>query len=196
MWNDSRKNRAVGIQFSGSHVMRAKTTLGKSSGNRMVQTTVSRPKMPAEYGLPKHKKGLLAWSHVSDRMNRATHYWVCTVTPDGHPHATPVDGLWLEDELYFGGSPSTRWHRNLAANPAVNVHLESATDVVILRGNVRELSSPDRSLTVRLSKASAEKYGYAPQPEQYESGGVYVFRPSVVLAWKQFPKDATRWHLA
>jgi hypothetical protein len=44
-----------------------------------------------------------------------------------------------------------------------------------------------------LATASKEKYGYAPRREDYQKGGIYVFRPDVVIAWKQFPKDATRW---
>lgn len=154
---------------------------------------VSRPRVPAVYGIPKGKKGMLPWSHVDERMSQAMHYWVCTVTPNGRPYATPVDGLWLEGRLYFGGSPQTRWVRNLAANSAVSVHLESATDVVILRGDAHELKAPERSLTTTLSRASKEKHGYGSKPENYESGGVYVFRPRVVVAWKQFPKDVTRW---
>ncbi len=153
----------------------------------------SRPRMPKEYGLPKDTKGLLPWSHVSERMAKAMHYWICTVTPGGQPHATPVDGLWLDDVLYFGGSPQTRWHRNLAANPTMSVHLEDPKEVVILRGAAHELTSPERALTMTLSKASKDKYGFAPKPEEYAAGGVYVFRPRVVLAWKKFPKDATRW---
>jgi hypothetical protein len=165
----------------------------KKSANGESGVTVSRPRMPAEYGVPKDKKDLLPWSYVSERMAKALHYWICTVTPDARPHATPVDGLWLDDRLYFGGSPDSRWMRNLATNPALDVHLESATELLILRGNALELKSPERSLTASLSKASAEKYGFGPKPEQYEAGGVYVFRPRVVLAWKHFPKDATRW---
>jgi nitroimidazol reductase NimA-like FMN-containing flavoprotein (pyridoxamine 5'-phosphate oxidase superfamily) len=149
--------------------------------------------MPPGYGIPKDKKGLLPWSHVTERMAEAMHYWVCTVSPDGRPHATPVDGLWLDDQLYFGGSPQTRRNRNLAANPAVCIHLESGMDVVILHGEAHELRAPDRSLTTRLAEASAKKYGWAPKPEDIGAGGTYVFRPRVVLAWKQFPKDATRW---
>jgi nitroimidazol reductase NimA-like FMN-containing flavoprotein (pyridoxamine 5'-phosphate oxidase superfamily) len=156
----------------------------------------SRPRIPADYGIPKDAKGLLPWSHVTERLTHAMHYWVCTITPDGRPHATPVDGLWLDDRLYFGGSPETRWRRNLAARPAVSIHLESATDVVILRGDARELKAPDRALAEKLSKASVEKYGYSPGPDAYEAGGVYVFRPRVALAWKQFPKDASRWEFS
>ena len=154
---------------------------------------ISRPHMPEEYGLPENKKGLLPWSYVVERMSKAMHYWICTVTPDQHPHATPVDGLWLEDKLYFGGSPETRWQRNLESNHAMQVHLESASELLILRGEATALKAPAKELTVTLSKASKEKYGYAAAPEQYAKAGVYVFQAQVVLAWKQFPKDATRW---
>jgi nitroimidazol reductase NimA-like FMN-containing flavoprotein (pyridoxamine 5'-phosphate oxidase superfamily) len=126
-------------------------------------------------------------------MASAMHYWICTVSPDGRPHATPVDGLWLDDQLYFGGSPKTRRNRNLAANPAVVVHPDNAMDVVILHGEAEELRAPDRSLTTRLAEASVKKYGCGPKPEDFAAGGTYVFRPRMVLAWKQFPKDATRW---
>jgi hypothetical protein len=35
---------------------------------------VSRPQLPAEYGLPKHTKDLLPWSYVGERMSEAMHY--------------------------------------------------------------------------------------------------------------------------
>jgi nitroimidazol reductase NimA-like FMN-containing flavoprotein (pyridoxamine 5'-phosphate oxidase superfamily) len=152
----------------------------------------SRPHMPG-YGVPKDKKGLLPWSHVTERMAEAQNYWICTVSPDGRPHATPVWGLWLDDRLYFGGGPQTRRSRNLAENPAVCVHLESGSDVIILHGDVQELRAPDRSLVTRLIDISEKKYGYAPKPEDYEAPGTCVLRPRWALAWKQFPKDATRW---
>jgi nitroimidazol reductase NimA-like FMN-containing flavoprotein (pyridoxamine 5'-phosphate oxidase superfamily) len=149
--------------------------------------------MPKVYGMSNDKKGLLSWEHVRTRMNAAKHYWICTVRADGRPHATPVDGLWLDDVLYFGGHPDTRWRQNLASNPYINVHLESASDVVILRGRARPLSKPTAELKATLAKASKDKYGYGPPPEAYDAGGVYSFRASVVLAWEHFPKDATRW---
>ena len=152
----------------------------------------TRPHMPG-YGVPKDKKGLLPWSHVTERMAEAQNYWVCTVSSDEQPHATPVWGLWLDDRLYFGGGPQTRRSRNLAGNPAVCVHLESGSDVIILHGDAQELRSPDRSLVDQLIEISQKKYGYAPKPEDYEAPGTYVFRPRWALAWNQFPKDATRW---
>jgi len=154
----------------------------------------SRPNLPPEYGVSHNPKGLLPWSHVTERMTQSLHYWISTVSPDGRPHATPVDGLWLNDRLYFGGSPQTRRQRNLAANPAVCVHLESGTDVVILHGEVRA-QRPDRALANRLAEGSARKYGYGPKPEVYEATDVQVFRARVAFAWTNLPKDATRWHI-
>jgi nitroimidazol reductase NimA-like FMN-containing flavoprotein (pyridoxamine 5'-phosphate oxidase superfamily) len=172
----------------------AKRSSKKKQPSPETGPTASRPYMPG-YGVPKDKKGLLPWSHVTERMAEAQNYWVCTVSPDGRPHATPVWGLWIDDHLYFGGSPQTRRNRNLTENPAVCVHLESGSDVVILHGDAHELRAPDQSLVARLIEASAKKYGYAPKPEDYETAaGTFVFRPRLVLAWKQFPKDATRWH--
>jgi len=154
---------------------------------------VGRPRMPRAYGLPTHTRGLLPWSHVVERMREARAYWISTASPDGRPHATPVDGVWLEDRLYFGGDPGTRWYRDLAANPAVCVHLDSSAEVVILHGEAHLLPGMERSLAVQLAEASNQKYGYGAKPEDYEAGGSFVFSPSVVIAWKKFPNDATRW---
>lgn len=154
----------------------------------------SRPDMQG-YGIPEDTKGLLPWSHVEERMSKAMHYWICTVSPGGRPHSTPVDGLWVDGKLYFGGSPTTRRHRNLAENSAVCVHLENCLDVVILHGDAQELHAVDVALTIRLAAQSKEKYGWGPKPEDYAKGGVFVFSPRMVLAWKQFPKDVTRWRL-
>jgi len=156
------------------------------------EPAASRPFIPG-YGIPKAKKGMLPWSHVCERLESAKNYWIGTTDPEGCPHATPVWGIWLDDKLYFGGSPKTRRGRNLAGNPAVVVHLESGTDVVILRGKALQVQTPDRALTARLAAVSASKYGYTPSPEEYDGGGLYEMRPEVVLAWKEFPKDATRW---
>jgi len=175
--------------------MRAKQVSKKNQSSPSSSPPASRPKVPTEYGIPKDNKGLLPWSHVTARMTQALHYWISTVDPNGHSHVTPVDGVWLNDRLYFGGSPQTRRNRNLLTNPSVAVHLDSSDDVVILQGEAH-LHTPDHELAVQLSKASAEKYGYAPRPEDYEASGVQIFRPLAVFAWKQFPKDVTRWQLS
>jgi hypothetical protein len=172
--------------------MSAKQVSKKNSSNPAKSPIVSRPKIPAEYGIPKNNKGLLPWSYVNERMTQAMHYWICTVGSDTHPHVAPVDGLWLDGKLYFGGSPQTKRNRNLRIHPAISVHLDSSDDVVILQGETH-LYTPDHQLATQLSKLSAEKYGYGASPEHYEKTGTHVFRPRVVFAWKRFPQDATRW---
>jgi hypothetical protein len=58
----------------------------------------------------------------------------------------------------------------------------------------RAFRAPEPALAMWLSEASAQKYGYGPTPEDYATAaGMYVFQPRVVFAWKQFPKDVTRW---
>lgn len=175
--------------------MTAKPVSRKNDSSPVNNPTISRPRIPKEYGIPANNKGLLPWSHVTERMTQAMHYWICTVGPNGRPHVTPVDGLWLNERLYFGGSPQTRRNRDMATNPAVSVHLDSSDDVVILHGDAY-LQTPEHELAIQLSKASTEKYGYGPKPEDYDSSGVYVFRPLTVFAWKQFPKDVTRWQFS
>ena len=149
------------------------------------------------YGIPNDRKGLLSWSHVSERMNASRYYWVSTVGPDGRPHSTPVDGIWIGEKLYFGGSPTTRRHRNLLGNPKACIHLENAMDVVILEGECLQAKEFDQELAKQLADASNAKYGYGATPEMYRKpSGVFVFHAKSALAWKQFPKDVTRFDLA
>ncbi len=156
-----------------------------------------RPDLPRDYGIPQSAEGLLPWSFVSEHMAKALHYWIATVGPHSHPHATPVWGMWLDDTFYFDGSPETRRGRNMAANPNVAVHLESASEVVILHGWVEQLRGVDhRPLTLRLAPLYAEKYAaqnYHPDPKQWDGGGLYVLHPRSVLAWSKFPDTVTRW---
>jgi hypothetical protein len=156
----------------------------------------SRPYVPG-YGIPTGKKGMLPWRHVSERMGKALNYWMGTTDSDGRPHATPVWGAWLDETLYFDGSPQTRRGRNLAANPAIVVHLESGSEVVIVQGEAHQIRATDQAFATRLAAAYAAKYtafNYAPSPDTWKSGGLYVVRPRVVFAWTKFPKDATRWN--
>lgn len=128
-------------------------------------------------------------------MAQAKVYWLCTVDSEGKPHATPVDGIWIDSRLYFGGDPRTKRQRNLADNPNVCVHLENGFDVLILHGMAQELENVDLRKAQRLASESNAKYGYGNKPEDYLSGGVWEFSPNLVFAWKEQMKDATRWKI-
>ena len=78
---------------------------------------------------------------------------------------------------------------NLAANPAVTVHLESGDEVVILEGTAKRIIDQKDPMVERCAEASKAKYQMG--------GGMpfWVLRPRVVFAWttsKMF-EDSTRW---
>ena len=80
------------------------------------------------------------------------------VGPDGRPHARPVDGVGVDGALCFGGSPATRWVRNLLANPAISVHLSSEAEAIILEGTAEVVTDPAHPLAAPCMAASREKY--------------------------------------
>jgi PPOX class probable F420-dependent enzyme len=147
----------------------------------------SRPQIEG-YGIPASDEGMLPWRQANEWLERARLYWVATTRPDGRPHATPIWGAWVDETFYFEGGARTRRGRNLAANPAVAVHLERDDAVVLLEG-VAEITTPDPATFARIADAFTAKYKYRPETGE----GMYAVRPRVVLAWRQFPVDATRW---
>ena len=149
---------------------------------------VSQLAVPPEYGSPSR---LLAWDSVVARLTEAKHYWLVTSRPDGRPHVTALDGLWIEGRWYFGGVPTTQWQRNLRADPRAVLHLEDAASAVIVEGTC-PIEQPDQAFAERLSAASKAKYGYGPPPSVY-LGGVRALRPTVARAWTDFTVDATRY---
>jgi len=44
-------------------------------------------------------------------------YWLSTVRADGHPHVTPLLGIWLDGALYFCTGSTERKAENLVQNP-------------------------------------------------------------------------------
>jgi hypothetical protein len=144
------------------------------------------------YGLPEQGAKLLPWSHVVERMTASMHYWISTTSPAGAPHSRPVDGMWLDDRLYFGGDPQSSWCRNLASDPRACVTLENAEQAVILHGTVGTVRA-GRDLAVRLAEASNAKYDMAQTAEEYERDEILVFTPHTAYAWTLLYEDATRW---
>lgn len=158
---------------------------------------VSRPDMPG-YGLKDENegKGLYEWSHVTERMIKSRNYWVCTTRPDGRPHAAPVWGAWVDGALYFGTGTTSVKARNIKANPAVVIHLESGDDTVILEGSLELLTNPDVSLTKKIGDAYEGKYNW--RPSDFDNGGWHKLNHQVAFAWHEndFPSTATRWVFA
>jgi hypothetical protein len=156
-----------------------------------MEPTAESLALPEEYGKPGKT---LDWAGVRADLERAERYWIATTRRDGRPHVVPVDGIWLDDLWYYGGSGEAVHQRAVVVNPRVVMHLEDAMKAVIVEGEVR-LTKPTEGVAKQLVSASREKYGYAPSVSEYRRGVQTLF-PSRVLAWTEFPRDATRFRFA
>ncbi len=159
----------------------------------MKSPQVSRPIFPKGY--VDNPKSTLAWEAVEKRLVDAKNYWLCSVRPNGHPHAIPRWGVFVRRKFYYDGSPETRHARNLVHNPHVALHLESGDQALIVEGSSQEAGRPAPDLAAELAQAYRIKYqsfGYAPEPNQWDEGGLFVFTPRKVLAWTNFMDDPTR----
>ncbi|HXH84995.1 MAG TPA: pyridoxamine 5'-phosphate oxidase family protein, partial [Candidatus Tectomicrobia bacterium] len=149
-----------------------------------------RPHMPG-YGLPETTEGLLPWRWAEVRLIRAHNYWVGTTRPDGRPHAMPVWGVWVGGAFYFGTGHRSRKARNLAANPAMVVHLERGNEAVIVEGRAAPVRS--RAGLEAVDREYLRKYRM--RLTTHADSLVFAFRPSIAFGWRErdFPKSATRW---
>ena len=158
---------------------------------------VSRPTFPPGY--VDRPSAHVAWDWVEQQLGDAVHYWLCTVRPDGRPHAVPKWAVYLDGRIYFDGSPQTRHARNLARNPEVVLHLESGERAVIVEGSGRAIDRPSADLALRVADAYRRKYaalGYSPEPGQWDDGGLFEIAPRIILAWTKFTEDPTKFVLS
>ena len=154
---------------------------------------VDRPGIPAEYGVTKASE-FIDWSHIEERLVAERVYWLVTVGEGGRPRTRPVDGVYVDGTIFVGGSPKTRWVRDLRTNPHVSVHLDGVDDVVIVEGEAEVMTSMGDELAEHLAAASNSKfpeYGTTP-PAVYKSRGAIAIRPRKVIAWTDITKDPTR----
>jgi hypothetical protein len=145
--------------------------------------------------------GSMTWTEVAERLSAARSYWLGSTTASGAPHAAPVWGVVTGETLYLYSERSTVKARNLAADPRVVIHLESAEDVLIVRGVAEDLGTPDMLPSV--VAALAAKYT-RPQDQQYlpdhdpDFDVVYALRPQSAMAWRldDYAASQRRWSAA
>jgi nitroimidazol reductase NimA-like FMN-containing flavoprotein (pyridoxamine 5'-phosphate oxidase superfamily) len=159
----------------------------------MTSPHITRPHFPQGY--VDNPKALLEWGEVEKRLAEAIHYWLCSVRPNGRPHVVPKWMVWVKGRLYFDGSPETRHAQNIAENPHVAVHLESGAEAVIIEGTAQAIQKPAPDLAAKVAQVYRTKYaalGYAPQPNQWDNGGLFEIIPATVIAWTRFTEDPTK----
>jgi general stress protein 26 len=161
----------------------------------MTTPTATAARFPAEYGqTPETKAELQTWEEVAERVAASHNYWLATTTEDGRPHLRPVDGVFVEGTLAFGGSPETRWVQHIQHRPAVTVGLPDDDHAVILEGDVELVTDPDSPITAAVNAANRAKY-----PQYFDGPDAafhpfWALRPRRVFAWSLtgFPARATR----
>jgi PPOX class probable F420-dependent enzyme len=159
-----------------------------------------RPTMP-DYGVldAQSGQGLLPWSWAAERLASARNYWIATMRPDGHPHMTPVWGVWLDETFYFSTGRRSRKARNLAANPSCVVCPERADEPVILEGTAERVTDPE--LLSRVAAAISAKYQWNMVPTQDgvrdeygNQGPVFAVHPRTAFGFSEdLTGSATRW---
>jgi len=140
----------------------------------------------------------MTWTEVAGRLAAARSYWLGSTTPSGAPHAAPVWGVVTSETLYLYSERSTVKARNLAADPRVVIHLESAEDVLIVRGVAEDLGTP--AMVPSVVEALAAKYTRA-EDRQYlpdadpDFDVVYALRPQSAMAWRldDYAASQRRW---
>jgi PPOX class probable F420-dependent enzyme len=143
----------------------------------------------------------VSWPEVAARLAAARSYWLCTTLPSGAPHAAPVWGVVTgpADTLYLYSERRTAKARNLAADPRVVVHLESAESVVIVRGTAEDQGTPAEipdvveALSAKYTEADDRQYLPAADPD---FDVVYAIRPRSAMMWRlaDYEESQRRWH--
>jgi hypothetical protein len=141
---------------------------------------------------------VLDWPDVAARLASARSYWLVTVSASAVPHASPVWGAVVDDALHLFSERSTLKARDLAANPRVVIHLESAEDVLIVHGTLADIGTPADHPGVMV--ALSEKY-ISPEDAPYLPTGdpafdvMYRLSPTRAMAWRLDDWDGSqqRW---
>lgn len=130
----------------------------------------------------------LTWDEIAERLSESRHYWLHTTGDTGTPNASPVWGVVLDGVLYHYTTSRTRKARNLERNPRVVIHLESASDVLIVHGHLRRVGHPrDHPEVLR---SFEDKYDDASEVPFLPSSD-----PSFDVLYALEPARAMAWHL-
>ncbi|WP_433388571.1 pyridoxamine 5'-phosphate oxidase family protein [Micromonospora sp. KLBMP9576] len=141
------------------------------------------------------------WSRARERLAEAEEFFLCTVRPDGRPHAVPLLAVWLDDAMYFCSSGSAHKVDNLAANPHCVLTIGGPDLDLSLEGVATRVTEP--ALLKRVAQTYGDKYGWEVTPvgEGIDGDGI---GPSPYLVFEVAPTkvigmdkgsgfSATRW---
>jgi len=100
-------------------------------------------------------------AHADERLRADWIVWLCTVRPDGRPHAVPVWFVWDGQSALIFSQPEKQKVRNLRQNPNVTLALDDTKrgdDAVIVEGTAELLASADDPALASQRAAYLKKY--------------------------------------
>lgn len=149
----------------------------------------------SEYGDSPGKRDIPTWTDVRQRLEDSENYWLATTRLDGRPHVVPIGGVWFDGRLYLTMSPETVSFRNLAANPSAALHLENASEAVILHGRIER--PPPGDVPSDVVKRYGAKYGGRWDPADPGMPFIVV-TPTRAMTWSSQDIRGTgvRWRFA
>ena len=158
----------------------------------MLNPIPERPYIPESYGFSSATRHTPpAWESIGERLRTSRNYWICSVSPDGSPHALPVWGVWLENHLYFVTKRASKKGRNLLSNSKVAIHLESGDDMVSFQGRVVEVL--DTQQLAKVAATYSEKYNGDQINLDIEVVFELVARLAFTWLERNYHETATRW---
>jgi hypothetical protein len=145
---------------------------------------VSRPVIPAGYGVSNDMKGTLRWISVRRVLEGALRYWIATSSAHDGPHLIQQWGGWVDDTLYFGGSEKTRWARHLRSDARAAISIERTGYSIMVEGHAELIDSVTPELTEALIATFNKKYRHKTTAEDWSKGGLWAIHADKVFAWK------------
>ena len=171
----------------------------------MKEPKASRPTAPDWLG----GDDLLPWTWAVEHLDAERNYWIVSVRRDGFPQARPVWGSWDDTKgvLYLSvghGGLQRAGGQRPDGRRDVQVHIDSAVDVVILEGTIERVAGKPRAgqhaVTKPIPSASkriVERYNAKYDWDATASLLNFAMRPRVVYGWAdEDVKTATRWTFA
>lgn len=130
----------------------------------------------------------LTWDDISRRLAVEPFWWLATASSESGPHSVPVWGVVVDGVPVSYADPTTRRVRDLRADPRAVLHLPSATDVLIVRGELRDAGLAEHDQAV--VDAYAAKYTdpgderWLPGAEGMQGVCLLRFEPRDARAWR------------
>jgi general stress protein 26 len=148
----------------------------------------------------------VSWEETRSLLQAAELFWICTVRPDGRPHATPLVATWMEGAVHFHTGATEQKFANLRTNPSVVLltgcnQWDRGVDIVV-EGDAVQVT--DRATLELLATAWAPKWdgrwqltaadgGFRHEGSEDHVSEVFSVVPSTVYAYaKGDPFGQTR----